>query len=488
MKKDLLWIAAAALLLPILARLIWFYPGVPSRPEIATPDYQSLSIPQAPIETPDSEEKVKQRGGVVLVDYTHTNQFQPAEIQSLNDTILQRGGRVETLTDATALVNKLKYASAYVVISPSIAFSTEEMRLVRLFVERGGRLAVFTDATRGLMYFDYFSGNTLLTPDVNAVNPLLASFDLTINNDYLYNLVENESNFRNVYFDEFGKDALTFGLKRVALYGTHSVESDTGLVLLQGSESTFSSGTDAHNPAEGGAALSESGNVVAFGDFTFLTPPYNQVADNATLIANLADFLLGGRRTFTLAAFPYVFSQPMLQVLPTSEVQMTAELIAALGRLQTALQLVDISTQIVTEAPDEGDTLVLGTFTPSDDLLPFLEPFNDFYLDDVSEYITVPGFGNVGRYGNGILLFNTGKRGNTLVLLADSVDELTTLLDTVSGGSFYGCLLQGNIGVCSIGYGGSFSEENPSGEESPSREPVIGEATPTPIPSPAPGG
>jgi hypothetical protein len=67
MKKDLLWIAAAALLLPILARLIWFYPGVPSRPEIATPDYQSLSIPQAPIETPDSEEKVKQRGGVVLV-------------------------------------------------------------------------------------------------------------------------------------------------------------------------------------------------------------------------------------------------------------------------------------------------------------------------------------------------------------------------------------------------------------------------------------
>jgi hypothetical protein len=480
-KKDYLWIGLTALLIPILVRALWFYPGVPARPEIATPDYQSLTVPQPPLETPEAEAKVKTPGGAVLVDAFHGNQFQPGEIQSLKEAVEDREGRIETVLDLASLENGLKYASACVVISPSVPFSAAEISLFQSFVEGGGRLVVFTDATRGILNFDFFTGATTLSPDVNAANPLLAPFGITVNSDYLYNVQHNEGNFRNVFFDEFGKNELTFGLKQVAFYGTHSVKSDSGTILLLGGEQTLSSITDAHDPASGGAALSEDGNVIAFGDLTFLTPPYNNVADNATLIANIADFMLGGKRTTTLANFPYIFSQHTLQVLPTSEVQMTAEMIAALGRLQASLEGANLSMQIATGEPEDGDLLVLGTFTPTDDLLPYIEPF-DLLMDEFTEYVEVPGFGNVGRTGNGILIFDAGKQGNTLILLADTVDDLTFLLDTVSSGSLYGCVLQGDIGVCSIGFGGSFSED--TGESAATEEPVEGEAAPEAIPTP----
>jgi hypothetical protein len=117
---------------------------------------------------------------------------------------------------------------------------------------------------------------------------------------------------------------------------------------------------------------------------------------------------------------------------------MTAELIAALGRLQAALGRVNVSMQVAEEKPTEGDTLVLGTFTPSDDLESFLKPF-DLPLEEDSEFMEVAGFGKVGRAGNGLLLFEAGKNGNTLVLLANDMDGLTALLDTLSGGSLAAC-------------------------------------------------
>lgn len=492
MKKTILWIALAALFIPILVRLVWFYPGVPpARPEIATPDYISMTIPEPPVETQNAQEEVKLTGGVVLLDYIHTNQFQFGEIQSLREAIGQRGGRLETITESPALEYRLKYASAFIVISPTVPFTADEIRVVNNFVSRGGRLAVFTDATRGTVYFDYSTGTTAFMPDVNAANPLLATFGISVNNDYLYNLVDNEGNFRNVFFGDFGKDELTFGLKQVAFYGTHSVKSDSGMVLLLGADQTFSSLTDAHSPAEGGAVLSADGNVVAFGDFTFMTPPYNNVSDNATLISNIADFLLGGNRKPTLATLPYIFSQHNVQVYPTSKVQMTAEMVGALGRLQTSLQAVSVNMDITTKEPVDGDRVILGTFTPTDDLIPFVESL-DLKTGESSQILEVSGFGNVGRAGNGVLLFQPGKNGNTIVLLADTANDLILLLDTISSGNLSNCVLQGDIGVCSIGSGSSFSEEPgvvSTPEGSPTVEPSTGGpppvATPTPVSTPA---
>ena len=298
-------------------------------------------------------------------------------------------------------------------------------------------------------------------------------------------MAENEGNFRNVYFDQFGKNELAIGLKRVALYGAHSVKTETGTLLLMSGKQTFSSLTDTHNAVEGGAALSANGNVLAFGDFTFLSTPYNTVADNSALIGNIADFLLGGARQPSLADFPFLFSGKTVQVLPTSEVQMTAEMVAALGSMQANLQLVGAQVQLVEKAPREGDTLVLGTFAQSEDLLPFIEGF-ELVTEEFSSFVEVPGIGKVGRIGNGLVLFSPGEKGNTLVLLAETTDDLTYLLSALNYGGLSSCLIQGQVGLCSIGFGGSFSEEPTFEDEAslPNTEVPGEEATPTPVPVP----
>jgi hypothetical protein len=55
MKKSMFWIALAALIIPALARGLWYYRGIPKQSEIATPDYQALTLSHPPFETPVPE-------------------------------------------------------------------------------------------------------------------------------------------------------------------------------------------------------------------------------------------------------------------------------------------------------------------------------------------------------------------------------------------------------------------------------------------------
>ncbi len=485
MKRNTILIALAVLLIPAVLRGLWFYRGVAERPEIATPDFASFSAPQAPVhEGKENPEDIKKTGGVVLFDTIHGNQFMMSDAESLTGDIKQRGGQVELLIDPILLEYKLKYASAFVVISPTIPYTADETRILKNFVSRGGRLLVFTDATRNVLYFDYISGNPIVYGDVNAANSVLAPFDISINNDYLYNLEENEGNFRNVFFDDFAKNELTFGLKEVALYGTHSVESPSGLLLLRGTESNLSSANDANDPAQGGAALSKDGNVAAFGDFTFLASPYNNYTDNASLIANLADFALSGRKITTLDNFPFMFKDGTVQVYLTSEVTKTAEMVAALGRLQASLKFVNIQVELADEFPKDGDAIIISSFAPVDEITPFINKF-DVTLEEGSEFINAPGFGEIGIYGNGIILFDAGSKGNKFVLLANSMEDTVYVLDTLSSGYLYGCLLQDNMAVCSVGYGSS-SYETPTPDAA--QDSTGEEATPQPEGTPVPQG
>ena len=485
MNRKMIWIALAALLLPILARAIWFYPGFTTRTKVTLPNYVAMTMPVPTMETPQPNDKTSIKYGVVVFDGLHADQYQRNEIQALTDALESRGANVEFDAAIGTLETRLKYASAYVVISPSIEFTPDELRIVQAFVEHGGRLIVFTDATRGQYGSDFFTGADVQYSDANLTNPLLAPYGITVNGDYLYNLTSNEGNFRNVFFDQFGKNALTYGLKLVTLYGTHSVRAESGMLLLSSSDKTFSSLNDAHDDMAGGAALSADGNVLAFGDFTFLASPYNQVTDNANLIANIADFMLGGTRKHALADFPYVFNSNAVKIFPTSDVQITPELVGPLSRLQTGLKYLNIDSQITNKAPAGGNTIVLGTFTPTDDLLPFLEPFN-ITLDETSDTIDLPGFGKVARTGNAILLYETGNTGNTLIMLADTTADLNYLLDSATGGSLYGCVIQNNLGVCGVGSSDYSYYETPAPDylptEVPTELPPL-EITPTPTPA-----
>ncbi len=479
MNRKTLVFVLAAFVLPLILRFIWFFPGLGLPHSIATPDYPALKLPDAPVSTPISNVP-KQAGGFVVIDAAHVNQFQVAQIQTLLDALGQRSAQVEMMTDSTRLRSMLKYASAYVIFSPTSNFSPEEIQLVQEFVGRGGRLAVFTDPTRGQTTYDSIGSPIGSMPDSNFANPVLEPFGITVHGDYLYDLAENEGNFRNVYFETFNRADLTWGLNKVALYGSHSLETNTGVSLLVGSDKTYSSETDSlplgdSQPGWTAAALSQNGNVLALGDFSFLTPPYNTVADNAVLIDNIADFLLSGTRTYNLSLFPYVFSSSSLDILPTSNVQMTAEMTGMLSTYQRSFSTLDMQVDIVNEAPSGGNLIVLGTFSQADDLDPFVKPFN-LKMSNFNEYIEIPGLGKVGKSGNGLLLFAPGKQGNTLILLADSEDDLLSLMGLLISGDLSSCVLQGDLGICSIGYGGSFSINTPT----PFPTPTLTGPTPTP--------
>jgi len=487
MNRKIILIALAVFVLPLVLRLIWFFPGFYPPHTIATPDYANLKLPEAPISTPESNQ-IKQVGGVVILDNAHGNQFQPSEIQTLVDALGQRGARVELNSDSSKLESQLKYASAYLIFSPYYKYTPSEVQIIQNFIGRGGRMAVFTDPTRGLVIYDPLGNPIDNIPDTIEVNPLLEPFGITVNSDYLYDLAENEGNFRNVYFESFGKSDLTWGLKKVVFYGTHSLETDSGLTLLSGDDKTFSSETDAtpnDDPKQGwaGAALDKTGNVLAVGDFTFLTPPYNTVGDNAVFISNIADFLLGGTLKYTLADFPYLFTGTSVDILPTSNVQMTANLIGAISKFQSSYKAINTEINIVQDSTSARNLIVLGTFAQADDLSKYVKPFN-VTLNDANNYIELPGFGQLGKTGNSVLLFSSGDNGNTLVLLADTEDDLVTLMSNLSSDDLSKCVLQGAVGVCSIGSSGSFSTNTPTPEGTPTGATPTG-AIPTPTVTPS---
>jgi len=469
LKRYQIWIALAVLVLPILARGLWFYRGIPSHPKIQAPDYAGASIPQPPISTAVPETTSTLSGKVVVLDYSHINLYDPSDIQAFVSALTRRGARVEFDNGYPYLFDRLKYASAYIVISPTTTFSADEVTLVGQFAQRGGRLIVFADPTHGIYDSDYISGNIVMISDVNAANTLLESFGITFANDYLYNLVENEGNFRNVLFTRFGEEALTQGLGQVALYGAHSVSAENGKALIAGDESTFSSLTDSSkSPLSGfgqelvAAALSADGSALAIGDSTFLMPPYYQVADNGLLVGAIADFALSGTRTHTLADFPYLFAR-QANLLIVGDLQMTADLLAPVASLQSALQWTNTSLLVAPKAVSGSDTIVLGLLTPSDDLDRYTNTF-DLGLED-SASITIPGFGQIGRPGIGLMLYKPGVVSNTLILLTDLPEDLPMLISLLASGDMSACVIQNNIGVCSIGYSGSTYDTTPPGEE-----------------------
>jgi hypothetical protein len=477
--RNRILIAAALLAIPVLLRALFFYQLPYSNPDIQKPDFTQNTVPEPP--TPSSKVAAVigiASGKVVLIDVTHGNLFDPSEIEPLLTAISARGATVEFDTGSKSLESKLKYASAYLVFAPSTAFGADDLRTIQQFVASGGRLLVFADPTRALTIYDFF-GTPTNVPDVNFSNPLIAPFGLTLVNDYLYNLEYNEGNFRNVKFTDFTDSPLTKNLQMVVFYGVHSVHAETGTALATGNEKTFSSLTD-----QGGGlsplAISANKQVLAAGDFSFMINPYNQVADNALLLSHIVDFALDGERKPALVNFPYLFQRPV-SLISTGDLQLTFSSLGPVSNLQKSLKAVNIPVNLRTAAAQGEDLIVLGTFKPSDDLTPYLKPFN-INLEEATSSIEIPGVGKISSSGNGLLLFNQGPKSNTLVLLAPTANDLPGLITLVASGDLSSCVLQGSLGICALSETGS-SEYYSDATSTPAES-----ETPTETPTPTASG
>jgi len=308
-------IVLAGVLVVLLGRGFFFYSGFYSPPPSEMPSYEHIAVPPAPsVEFIDSiSDNISQ---TVLIDLAHDNNFDVEELNVLMLRLVSRDlaikffgaegdleeellgeeepeeadqdedalneeeedGEEENLEEAEEgeeegkLEEELLVANAFVVVAPQEEFSSEEKETINEFVENGGKLLLIADPTRH-----------------SRINSLSLDFGLIFEPDYLYNMKENEINYRNIFVTEFEENEITKSLEKIALYTTGSISSaDGGIAFVD--QNTFSSLIETRKKLSP-IALAEESKVLAISDLTFMTEPYNGVLDNNKLIANIADWL-----------------------------------------------------------------------------------------------------------------------------------------------------------------------------------------------------
>ncbi|MFQ6085459.1 MAG: S49 family peptidase [Candidatus Bathyarchaeia archaeon] len=248
-----------------LPRFYYLYMPQPQRGTITT--YNSTFVPS-------SERSVDEEVDVVLIDLSHNNKIDREDLNILLAEIVSRNHTVRYLTYPHTLSAKLENASSFVVISPAASFTEDEAGTLHNFTKNGGKLLLIQDPTRG---------------EPSNINSLSAEFGVVFANGYLYNLEENDGNYRFIFVDDFEEANVTEGLERLVFYTAEHIYS-SGNEIAYTSNSTFSSASHiekVYSPM----VLASNDRVLAIGDQTFLTEPYCYTSDNYKLVSNIADFL-----------------------------------------------------------------------------------------------------------------------------------------------------------------------------------------------------
>jgi hypothetical protein len=348
------------LILPSLVRAAYFYRRPYVLSDVPQPDYVDVALPTMAAVTADmasAGERAPSTQGQVIIDRVHENKVDDAELNVLVShltarglEIVSNGDPVNGLQSQAAWPGMLRAASALVVIAPHQPFTAPEIKEVERFVEQGGRVVLMGDPSRFALrpadvedpLGDVLGDILVPESDVAALNSLASSFGLSFADDVLYNTVDNAGNYQYVILRDFAVSSLTAGLQEVVFYATHSILVD-GETLIAADENTASLLSE----RQGGLAtmsLGGEGRVLAVGDYTFMTEPYDTTANNGRLIANIADYVAGAVRTFGLSDFPSFFGdQTDLSYLadPADEAALPAEIIAQVARLRLAFEAVD---------------------------------------------------------------------------------------------------------------------------------------------------
>lgn len=295
MKKPLtiFGIFLLIVLLFLLFQSLYYYPGKlnPFRERPLPPEKPSLEQ----ITFPGPEIKIftdlyEKRKGKVLIDLAHDNDFQLQEFYLPTLRITSRGYELEYLEKVNDLEAKLRYSDSFIIILPQAEFSEEEIKLIKEFIEKGGKLLLIGDPSRA-----------------SQINKISSQFGIIFENDYLYNLKENDGNFRHIFLKDFKDSEITKNLEKITFYSVGSISpSEWGLVFSD--ENTFSSVIEAKKTFSP-LLLTPDSRILALSDLTFLAEPYNASTDNNQFISNLTDWLTKSERVFDLSDFPYFFGK-----------------------------------------------------------------------------------------------------------------------------------------------------------------------------------
>ncbi len=219
--------------------------------------------------------------GTVVFDLAHGNAFDIDELNVLISRLVARGLMIELLTEGDDLGKELlgdedigeePLTMAYVVVCPQNDYSKEDRVTVDKFVENSGKLLLIADPTRP-----------------SRVASLSFRFGLVFESGYLYNLQDNDANYRNIFITEFKESEITKDIGKIALYTAGAITSvESGIAYVD--ENTLSSLIETRTRLSPIALASDS-RVLGIYDLTFMTEPYNGILDNNRLISNIANWL-----------------------------------------------------------------------------------------------------------------------------------------------------------------------------------------------------
>ena len=409
----------------LLAAFLVFYRGSYTPPPLPDIAFQEIdSVPAISVEYPDepvlaSSPVGDDARGHLLIDAAHRNNFGLSELNVLLSRVSARGYSSAFYDgEEGSLAEELSQADALLVILPVTWFSPDEISAVVDFVESGGKVLLVGDPGR------FFRMNDLSEPLGVFYQP-----------DYLYNLDEYDSNFREIFVRDFEADPITTGVGEMAFYYAGSLTSvGPGLAYTGGQTySSISEVPDRRSPI----AIGAHRNVLAVYDWTFMIPPYSGVMDNARMVSNIADFLTESDRTYHLTQFPRFFQ---------GEVDILVDdpgLVAKAASMKQLLSGEGVAAQLQGSENVGRDTVFLGLFSEHSSAARYLEANGIL----ISETLTTPFASGIPLEDLAVISLNSSGDRDVLVIMADSADGLETAISRLKSGSFRNSLVNDNTGV-----------------------------------------
>jgi hypothetical protein len=184
-------------------------------------------------------------------------------------------------------------------VSPRERYAADELAGVEAFTDAGGRLLVMGDPPTVELSGGLFFGS--LEPVASRTSSLGSTYGIAYGTGYLYNMEENDNNFKSIFARPAGESALTDGVDRVVMREAVPIRTGDATDVMVGSQGTHLSET---RDAGQYAVVARNGNVVAVGDTDFVSRENAYDADNEALIGNIADFLVDGDKESGAPADP----------------------------------------------------------------------------------------------------------------------------------------------------------------------------------------
>jgi hypothetical protein len=413
------------------AAYLVFYRGNYDGPPRVEIDFLAQSVASANDGTQWMPSTAARPGGLLLVDTLHSNGFSSREILTLRTRVVAQGYDLELLGNfaraaepdrRAQLSERLREADSLVVITPLIAYSAGEVDLIEDFVRKGGKLVMVSDPGRR-----------------DQMNTLAQRFGVQFRPDYLYNQVENDQNFQNIFVRDFQPDELTAGLDTIVLFTAGSITSSgPGLAVADGqTESSVSE----NNGDLYVMARAADRNVLAISDFTFMIPPYDSTVDNDRLLSNIIDYATTSDRVFDLADFPHFY-----QTGPDAGVQILLgrpELLGSATNLKKGLEDYGISADIQGVEDVSRDTVFLGLHDDALQVRQYLQAAG-VRVDDT---LGMPFGLELDPAGTAVTVLDREGGRHVLILLADTPADLNRSVTRLLSGGFRSDLVSEVTGV-----------------------------------------